>query len=291
MNRRPLVLPVEPTCAVVGVSTSAYYDWKAHRDGIPTIAELGEARLVKEITEIHDESDGTYGSPRVTRELRRRGWVVNHKRVERLMRMHGIVGYVPKKKRTTTFGNREHRIPDRVQGDFKPTALDVTWCGEVSHIPTWEGFLYLAFVEDLASRRILGLSMAGHMRAELITDALDAAVGLRGGDVTGVVFHSDRGAQLTSELFARVCEDHGVTQSVGRTGVCWDNAPAESFLATLKKELVHRRVFRTRAEARLEIRRWIESWYNRRRLSSVLGYLSPTEWEDHYRHTTNTMAA
>ncbi len=273
------------------MSTSAYYDWKAHRDGIPTVVELDEARLVREIREIHGESDGTYGSPRVTIELPKRGFVVNHKRVERLMRVHGIVGYTPKKHRITTIPDVSHRIPDRVQRDFTPEEPDVIWCGDISYIPTWEGFLYLSFVEDLASRRILGLSMAGHMRAELVGDALDAAVWVRGGDVTGVVFHSDRGTQYTSAEFAELCEEHGILQSVGRTGVCWDNAPAESFLATLKKELVHRRVFRTRTEARLAIRHWIEAWYNRRRLSSVLEYLSPTEWENHYRHTTNTMAA
>jgi transposase InsO family protein len=283
--------PLEPTCAVAGVARASYYEWKRHRDGIPTVGELAQRRLVKEITEIHHDSDGTYGEPRVTEELRRRGWVVNHKRVERLMRIHGIVGYTPPKKRITTFPNREHRIPDRVRGNFAPKAPDVTWCGDISYIRTWEGFLYLAFVEDLASRRILGLSMAAHMRAELVADALEAAVGTRGGDVTGVVFHSDRGTQYTSSRFAERCDQHGVLQSVGRTGVCWDNAPAESFLATLKKELVYRRVFRTRTEARLAIRHWIEAWYNRRRLSSVLEYQSPIEWEDHYRHTTTTMAA
>jgi len=122
---------------------------------------------------------GTYGSPRVTVELRHQGWVVNHKRVERLMRIHGIVGHTPKKRRVTTIPDGGHRIPDRVQRDFTPTELDVTWCGDISYIPTWEGFLYLSFVEDLASRRILGLSMANHMRAELVGDALDAAVWIR----------------------------------------------------------------------------------------------------------------
>ena len=282
---------MERICEVAGVSRAAYYDWKAHRDGIPTVVELDEARLVREIREIHGESDGTYGSPRVTIELPKGGFVVNHKRVERLMRVHGIVGYTPKKHRVTTIPDVSHRIPDRVQRDFTPEEPDVIWCGDISYIPTWEGFLYLSFVEDLASRRILGLSMAGHMRAELVGDALDAAVWVRGGNVTGVVFHSDRGTQYTSGEFAELCEEHGILQSVGRTGVCWDNAPAESFLATLKKELVHRRVFRTRTEARLAIRHWIEAWYNRRRLSSVLEYLSPTEWENHYRHTTNTLAA
>jgi transposase InsO family protein len=283
--------PVECICDVAGVSRSGYYHWKRHRDGFSTVAELDERRLVKEIDDIWDESDGTYGSPRVTIALGKRGWVVNHKRVERLMRIHNIVGYTPKKHRVTTIPNGGHRIPDRVRRDFCPEELDVTWCGDISYINTWEGFLYLSFVEDLASRRILGVSMASHMRATLVGDALNEAVGIRGGDVTGVVFHSDRGTQYTSDQFAELCASHGVSQSVGRTGVCWDNAPAESFLATLKKELVHRRVFATRAEARLAIRHWIEAWYNRRRLHSRLGYQSPIEWEDHYRHTTNTLAA
>jgi transposase InsO family protein len=207
------------------------------------------------------------------------------------MRIHDIVGHTPKKRRITTIRGGEHRIPDRVQRDFTPEAPDVTWCGDISYISTWEGFLYLSFVEDLASRRILGLSMANHMRAELVGNTLTEAVGTRGGNVTGVVFHSDRGTQYTSAEVAELSAQYGILQSVGRTGVCWDNAPAESFLATLKKELVHRRVFRTRAEARLAIRHWIEAWYNRRRLSSVLGYQSPIEWENNYRHTTNTMAA
>lgn len=283
--------PIERVCDIAGVSTSAYYHWKAHRDGIPTVGELEERRLVKTIRQIHDDSDGTYGSPRVTVELRHRGWAVNHKRVERLMRIHNIVGYAPKQKRVTTIGGGAHGIADRVRGDFVPDAPDVTWCGDISYIPTWEGFLYLSFVEDLASRRVLGLSMANHMRAELVGDALSAAVGVRRGDVAGVVFHTDRGSQYTSSEFGELCDRHGVLQSVGRTGVCWDNAPAESFLATLKKELVNRRVFRTRAEARVAIRYWVEAWYNRRRLHSGLDYQSPTRWEDHYRHTTETLAA
>ena len=278
--------PVERICDIAGVSTSGYYHWKGHRDGISTVVEVEERRLVQEIEEIHGVSDGTYGSPRVTRELRRQGRCVNHKRVERLMRINDIVGYTPKKHRTTTIPDGEHRIPDRIGRDFTPIAPDVTWCGDISYIRTWEGFLYFGFVEDLASRRILGMSMASHMRTSLVGDALSEAVGTRGGNVSGVVFHSDRGTQYTSTQFAELCNRHGVSQSVGRTGVCWDNAPAESFLATLKKELVHRRTFKTRAEARLAIRHWIEAWYNRRRLHSRLGYQSPIECEDHYRHIT-----
>ncbi|MEE9206353.1 MAG: IS3 family transposase [Acidimicrobiia bacterium] len=195
-QQKAAAFPVECICQVAGVSTSAYYHWKQHRDGISTIGELAERRLVKEIEDIWEESDGTYGSPRVTIELGKRGWVVNHKRVERLMRIHDIVGYTPKKRRVTTIGHGGHRILDRVRRDFCPEELDVTWCGDISYINTWEGFLYLSFVEDLASRRILGVSMASHMRATLVGDALSEAVGTRGGDVTGVVFHSDRGTQL-----------------------------------------------------------------------------------------------
>lgn len=275
--------PVGRVCEIAGVSTSAYHDWKQHRDGVVTEAQLAEARLVSAIRTIHTDSDGTYGSPRVTLELRRRGWVVNHKRVERLMRIHHIVGYTPKKKRITTIGGGEHVIPDRVGGDFTPQAPDVTWVGDISYIPTGEGFMYLAFVEDLASKRILGLSMAPHMRTDLVAAALTEAIGVRGGDITGVVFHTDRGSQYTSAQFGELCHTHGILQSVGRTGVCWDNAPAESFLATLKKELVHRRSFRTRTEARVAIRHWIEAWYNRRRLHSALNGMTPIEWENHHR--------
>ncbi len=139
----------------------------------------------------------------MTIELDKRGWVVNHKRVERLMRIHDIVGYTPKKHRVTTIPNGGHRIPDRVRRDFCPEELDVTWCGDISYINSWEGFLHLSFVEDLASRRILGVSMASHMRAALVGDALSEAVGTRGGDITGVVFHSDRGTQYTSDQVRR----------------------------------------------------------------------------------------
>jgi transposase InsO family protein len=283
--------PIGRICDVAGVSTSAYYDWKKHRDGIVTASVLRERLLVNEIRRIHKDSRGTYGSPRVTVELCKRGRVVNHKRVERLMRVHDIVGHTPKKRTVTTIPYAAHRIPDLVKRDFSPDGLDATWAGDITYIRTWEGFLYLAVVEDLASRRILGLSMASHMRASLVGDALEEAVGTRGGNVAGVVFHSDRGSQYTSGEYGDLCGTHRVTQSVGRTGVCWDNAPVESFFATLKKELVHRTTFRTHAQARIAIRHWIESWYNRRRLSSVIGYQTPIEWENHYRHNTQTLAA
>jgi transposase InsO family protein len=283
--------PIGRICDVAGVSTSAYYDWKRHRRGVITNPERVEMLLMAKIRQIHKDSDGTYGSPRVTVELCKRGRAVNHKRVERLMRVHDIIGHTPKKRTVTTIPYAAHRIPDLVKRNFTPDGLDVTWAGDITYIRTWEGFLYLAVVEDLASRRIVGMSMASHMRSELVGDALKEAIGTRGGHVAGVVFHSDRGSQYTSGEYGDLCGTHRVTQSVGRTGVCWDNAPVESFFATLKKELVYRTTFRTHAQARIAIRHWIESWYNRRRLSSVIGYQTPIEWENHYRHNTQTLAA
>jgi transposase InsO family protein len=283
--------PIGRICEIAGVSTSGYYDWKKHRCGVVTIGEIRERLLVAKIRKIHKASGGTYGSPRVTAELHDLGYVVNHKRVERLMCIHNIVGYTPPTKMVTTIPYAAHRIPDLVKRDFFRDWLDQLWAGDISYIRTQEGFLYLAVVEDLASRRIVGLSMASHMRTELVSDALREAVGNRGGDVDGVVFHSDRGSQYTSGDYGILCASLGITQSVGRTGQCWDNAPVESFFATLKKELVYRTTFATRAEARIAIRHWIESWYNLRRRSSVIGYQSPIEWENNYHHNTETLAA
>lgn len=277
--------PVAAACQAAGVSPSAYYEWCRRRYAGP--AEPADAELVELIRQIHAESSGTYGSPRVTAELRRRGRIVNHKRVERLMREHDIVGQPPKRRCRTTIPDQQPTpIPDRLDGDFQPQAPDMAWAGDITYIPTREGWLYLATVLDLGSRRCIGYAMADHLRTELVADALTAAVATRGWAqaVHQVIFHTDRGCQYTSAAFAQLCESLGLLQSMGRTGVCWDNAAAESWFATLKKELVHRRVFSTRAEARREIFRWIETWYNRRRLHSALGYLTPIEWE-HQHHT------
>jgi transposase InsO family protein len=222
------------------------------------------------------------------------GFAVAKCTVRRLMRQMGLRGATRGRAFTVTTIPDEAlaRPGDLVERDFTAAAPNLLWIADITYVPTSAGFVYVAFVTDVhSSRRILGMSMASHIRTQLVADALEEAVGTRGGDVTGVVMHSDRGTQYTSNEYAELCARHGIAQSVGRTGVCWDNAPAESFLATLKKELVHRRMFRTRAEARLAIRHWIESWYNRRRLHSSLGGQSPIEWENNYRHTTNTLAA
>lgn len=271
---------VAALCRAVGVSASAYYQWTAQVESDPTDAETEEAALLAEIGEIHRSSGGSYGSPRVTSELRDRGWRVNHKRVERLMAVHDIVGFTGRKGvRTTIPAETSPKIPDLVGRDFKPGKPDERWAGDISYIPTGEGWLYLAPVLDLGSRACVGVSMADHMRTSLVGSALSDAVGMRRG-VTPELFHSDRGSQYTSAEYGELCTSLGIVQSVGRTGVCWDNAVLESFLGTLKRELLWNgaRVFETRAQARAEITRWI-AWYNQRRRHSTLGMIPPYEWE------------
>ena len=276
--------PVRLTCSVVGVSPSAYYAHKQRPRSGP--AQMAEAALVDEIRAIWADSDGTYGSPRVCTKLRRRGRRVNHKRVERLTKRHHMAGFVPPKRRVTTTANGAHRIPDLLGGDFGAARPDEAWVGDISYIRTRQGFLYVAFVLDLASRRVVGVSMAPHLKASLVADALRAAIGTRGGQTRGVVFHSDRGSPHTSRATAELCKVYGIAQSVGRTGVCWDNAAAESFLGTLKTELVNRADYQSRHHARLSIRYWIQAWYNPRRLHSTIGQQPPNEWEDNYYHHT-----
>lgn len=281
-SRRAEGFLVTLACAVAGVSTSAFYAWLHAMRHAPTPAQMEQAYLINAIIDVHRDSDGAYGVPRVARQLRHDGWPVNHKRVERLMRANGIVG-VHKRRgvRTTIPAQDNPPIPDLIGRGFAPGRQDLAWCGDITYIRTGEGWLYLASVLDLGSRRLLGYSMACHMRTELVTDALDMAVAARGGDVAGVIFHGDRGSQYLSSDYRDRLADLGMRQSVGRTGVCWDNAVAEAFWASLKRELVHRYRFATTADARRAIFRWI-NWYNRTRLHSTLDYLAPVEWEHRY---------
>ena len=166
----------------------------------------------------------------------------------------------------------------------------MTWVGDITYVRTWEGWLFCATVIDLYSRRVIGWALAEHLRASLVGDALEMAVARRGGRVDGVIFHSDRGCQYTSSEFAQLCEKHNVVQSMGATGICWDNAAAESFFATLKRELVNRHAWATRAQAKQAIVRWIEGWYNPRRLHSSIDYLTPNEKENTW-HTADRQVA
>jgi len=278
-------------CKVAEVSRQAFHDWRQKWGAGPTDAEVADAALVAAMREIQVEFDDTYGQPRMTPELRERGFVVNHKRVERLMRIHGIVGvHKPAKVRTTIPAEDNPPMPDLIGRRFAPGASDVAWVGDITYIPTGEGWLYLASVLDLGSRRWLGYSMADHMRTELVSDALNMAVATRGGHVKGVIFHGDRGSQYMSGDYRKLVVGHGMVQSVGRTGVCWDNSVAESAWSSLKRELVHRYRFATRAEARRAIFAWINR-YNSRRRHSTLGYIAPIVWEQQYRQPKASQAA
>jgi putative transposase len=287
--------PVAAACKAAGVTRSAYYAWTTSAAHRAAERYREETRLVAEIRRIHARSRGTYGAPRVHAELRRRGWSANHKRVERLMRLHGIVGYRPRRRRSLTKPDAGAApAPDLLGRLFDPDQPDVAWCGDVTWIPTDEGWLYLASVLDLASRHLLGWSMGSHHDAGLVCDALDAAVATRGrARMPDTIFHTDRGSEYTSAACVDACTRLGLRRSMSRTGSCLDNAVAESWFASLKVELVDRAHYRTRAQARAAIFRWI-AWYNRVRLHSANGYLPPIEWE--LQHDTisplpSTMAA
>jgi len=280
--------PVTAACEAAGVSTSGYYDWCGREAAGPTERQLAEAELVELMRDFFDAADGNYGVPRMYKELRRAGLVINKKRVRRLMRRHGLAGRCRRRRCRTTFpGPAGYEIPDLVGRRFEPGAPDVAWCQDVTYIPTGEGWLYLASVLDLGSRRLLGYSMADHMRTELVLDALGMAVFARGGDhaVAGVIAHADRGSQYTANDYLEFCHARQLRPSVGRTGVCWDNAVAESFWESLKRECIQGRIFATRAEARRAIFRWI-NWYNSTRLHSSLNDIPPTEWEERYRQAS-----
>lgn len=277
--------PIEAACEAAEVSTSAYYDWLAKTAAGPTEAEWADARLVNEIIDVHRHLDDTYGSPRMTDELGRRGFCTNHKRVERLMAENGIYATDGRRKkvRTTIPDVTAPPLPDLVGRDFSVGEPGSRTCGDITYIPTDEGWLYLADVLDIGSRRIIGYALCDHMRSELVEQALEMAVATRGGYVAGMVFHHDRGAQYMGRDFRALCLKHKVSQSVGRIGSSQDNAVAESFWASLKRELVSRYRFATRAEARRAIITWVNH-YNAVRLHSTLGNVPPIEWELRYAH-------
>ncbi len=278
--------PVTVACEAAGVSTSGYYDWRAREAAGPSERQIADEELIELMREIHAASDGNYGVPRMYTELRRAGLVVNKKKVRRLMRRAGLVGrHRPRRCRTTFPGQGTFAIPDLVRRCFCPGAADVAWVQDITYIPTGEGWLFFASVLDLGSRRLLGYSMAEHMRTELVLDALTMAVAARGGAVAGVIAHADKGSQYTSNDYLTFCETHQLRPSVGRTGVATDNAVAESFWESLKRECLYGTVFATRAEARRAIFRWI-NWYNTTRLHTSLNGVPPIEWEQQYRQAS-----
>jgi transposase InsO family protein len=269
---------VKRACELLKVSRSAYY--QRHR-GHQSERDRVDRTLTEQITAVHEQSKGTYGAPRIHAELAATGHRHGRKRIARLMRTAGIAGRCPRRWRTTTIPDPAAEArPDLVRRDFgtDAAAADTRWCGDITYINTWEGWLYLATIIDLASRRVVGWAVADHLRTDLVNAALTDAIRRRR-PASGLVFHSDRGCQYTSIQHTRLAARHGVRLSVGRRGQCWDNAVAESFFATLKTELLHRQAWPTRTAARQAIFEYIEGWYNTRRRHSSLGYLSPTAYE------------
>lgn len=260
---------------LLGVSPSGYYAW-ARRPA--SQRAQAEEKLLVEIRAIHQRSRGTYGAPRIHAELRAQGRAVSRKRVARLMRQAGLQGASRRRRFNTTVRDRDRRpAPDLVDRRFAAEGPDRLWVADITYIPTRSGFLYLAVVLDVWSRRVVGWSMAVHLRTELVLEALNMALGQR--RPSGVIHHSDQGSQYTSIAFGLRCQEAGVRPSMGSVGDCFDNALCESFFATLECELLDRRKFKTQAEARHAVFEFVESWYNSRRRHSALGYLSPAEFE------------
>ena len=269
-------VPHAVSCRALGVSESWFYKW---HDRPPTRRQRRRAELADAIRAAFDASGGTYGSPRVTDELREIGWRVGENTVAALMACLGLAGRIPKRRRSLTKAGRKPAAPDLVGRRFTAPAPDVTWCGDLTEIVTEEGKLYLATVIDLFSRRLLGYAMSAHHDAEVARASLQMAAAARGGDVDGVIFHSDRGGEYTGEVFETACRALGVKQSMGRVGSALDNAVSESFNSTIKVEYIHRQRFATRAEARYKIATWIVEFYNPRRRHSACEGMSPINYE------------
>jgi putative transposase len=273
---------VRTMCRVLKVSASGYYAW---RDRAPSARALANAVLTERIRQVHAESHHSYGMPRVRAELIDQGVPVSRKRVARLMRDQAIRGISRRRGFTVTTRRDRNRpaAPDLVRRKFEAQGPNQLWVADMTYVPTWAGFIYLAVVLDAWSRRVVGWAIGQTMTTELVLAALDMALQQRRPD--GVIHHSDQGSQYTSVAFGERCKKMGVRPSMGNVGDAYDNAMAESFFASLECELIDRQTWQTKTEARLALFTWIEAWYNPRRRHSALEYLSPVNYETRYRHS------
>ena len=268
--------PVKRLCCLVNVSRSAYYDWL---DRSPTATEKEDRALTEMIVKAFKKSRATYGTRRLKTELFKHDRITSRRRIGRLMREAELVCKTRRKFKATT--NSRHDFPiaeNRLDREFKVSNPNQVYTGDITYIPTQEGWLYLAVVIDLYSRQIVGWSMAEHMRAKLVNDALCMAIWKRK-PAKGLLWHTDRGSQYASESHRELLKQHGICQSMSRKGNCWDNAVSESFFHTLKTELIHHQTFRSREEAKQAIFEYIEVFYNRERLHSANDYMSPVDYE------------
>jgi putative transposase len=280
VEREKATLPVRTMCRMLGVSPSGYYAWAGRG---PSARAVADAILMGSIRRAHAIGRGTYGAPRVHAELRAHGVRVGRKRVARLMAADGLAGISRRRSLRTTVRDRAvSTAPDLVERDFTAPGPDRLWVADITYLPTRAGFCYLAAITDAWSRRVVGWSMAGHLRTELVTTALDMALARRRPDA-GLIHHSDHGTQYTSLAFGRRLRESGIAASMGSVGDCYDNAMAESFFATLEVELIARSDWATQTEARADVFEYIEVFYNRIRRHSGIGQRSPLEFEEHHR--------
>ena len=264
-------------CQVLGVSVSGYYAWRKRP---VSEREMANQKLVVKIKAIHNQSHQTYGSPRVYQALVAQGERCNHKRVARLMRLHTIAAKQRKRYKVTTHSNHTYPVaPNLLDRKFQAGEPNKKWVSDITYIPTAEGWLYLAGVMDLYSRKIVGWAMAKRMTSTLVSNALKMAIKQRQPG-SGLLHHSDRGSQYAAKPYQALLKQHHCRVSMSRKGNCWDNAPMESFFASLKNERVHHRSYQSRAEARSDIFAYIEGFYNRHRLHSSLNYQSPEQFEN-----------
>ena len=271
--------PVRWMCEALEVSAAGYYAW-ATREDSPT--QKWRCELLGAIEEVHAEVRQRYGSPRMHAELTARDYECSENTVAKLMKVHAIRAKTPRRFARTTDSNHKLPVAENVLGrDFAPAGPNVSWCADITYIPTREGWLYLAVVEDLFSRMVVGWSMDATMASRLVVDALSMALARRRPEA-GLMAHSDRGGQYASEHYQRVLGEAGIACSMSGVGQCWDNAPVESFFGRLKCEIVACEMFATRDQARAEIFEYLEVFYNRVRRHSSLGYVSPVEFEQTY---------
>jgi putative transposase len=271
------IWPVRVMCEALSVSPSGYYAWRSRPDSPRKIANRA---LLVDIRRVHAQHRERYGAPRIHAELRGAGQAVSRKRVERVMRQHGIRARAPRRYRVCTTDSK-HSLPvaaNLLEQNFVANQPNQVWLADITYIPTSEGWLYLAVILDLFTRKVVGWAMREHMRAELTIAALTMAI-QRQRPAAGLIHHSDRGSQYAASDYRNILQAAAITQSMSRKANCWDNAPMESFFGTLKTELVHHREYPDRDGARRDLFAYIEGYYNRRRIHSAIGYITPQQAE------------
>jgi putative transposase len=292
IDRHRSVWPVCVQCRVLGVSATGYHQHRVRRMRIAQRRHLTDEALLVHIRAVHAETRGAYGWPRLWRELSQRGVRVGKKRVQWLMQKHGICARGRRRFRVATTDSRHDLpiAPNRLERNFSPLRPNTAWSGDITYIATEEGWLFLAVVIDLFSRRVVGWSLQPHMERSLVIDALEMAWQQRQPSKGELLFHSDRGSQYASHDFARLLDEHGITASMSRKGNCWDNACSETLFGSLKVEWLDGQRFATIREAKDAVLEWLR-WYDRSRMHSTLNYSSPAEYEQRWAEKQTQAAA